>query len=413
MKFNKSLVKTPALQQLEETLTKSILSFERTIAQHTGIEKSFSTHSFRFYPEVLDWTADQIQSLIQDKGVNPGEIAILTPFLSDSLRFSFSTRLSKAGIPFSTYRPSRSLVDEPAVRTMLTFARLANPAWELKPSQEDVRNALMNAIEGCDLLRADLLSKTRFLPNASPEFLGPFDKVIPEMQARITYLVGERYEILRNWLNSNRDQGDVTLDHWISRLFGEVLSQPGFGFHSDFDSASSVSRLIESCRKFRLILLASKESVSASIGKEYVRVLEQGILAAQSLTTWSEQIHTDSVFLSPAFSFLMSNRPVKYQFWIDIGSQGWWSRLDQPLTQAFVLNRNWEPGRIWTDADENTNNQKTLARVTSGLIRRCSEHIYMCTIGLNEQGLEERGALVMAVQNILRELRFSSGDHHV
>lgn len=98
----------------------------------------------------------------------------------------------------------------------------------------------------------------------------------------------------------------------------------------------------------------------------------------------------------------MRNRPVRVQFWVDIGSQGWWSRLDQPLTQPYVLNRNWSEDRKWTDEDEFLNNQRSLLRVVKGLIRRCYGQIHMSTITLNEQGVEERGALVLAMQDVLR-----------
>jgi hypothetical protein len=402
--FVESFVKTPALSAFETTLDESIFTHKLSSAYLRDYETPFSIHPFRFYPEAMDWVKEEISQLIVKKNITPSDIAILTPFLSDSLRFSFTSRLSEADIPFTTYRPSRSLRDEPAVRTMLTLAKLANPGWGIAPTQQDVRNALIGSIDGCDLIRADLLSKMMFNAADASTPLRSFDPVKPDMQTRITFSVGEKYEKLRIWLLENTNQGSDILDHWISRLFGELLSQPGYRFHADFDSANAIARLIESCRKFRQVLLPANMFSSSGSGKEYIRVLEQGILAAQSLSTWNEQTRSDAVFLSPAFSFLMTNRPVKYQFWIDIGSQGWWSRLDQPLTQPFVLNRNWTSGKMWTDAEEYLNNQKTLARITTGLIRRCSQHIYMCTLGHNEQGLEERGALVMAMQTILRQI---------
>lgn len=411
MHFKTPLLKKPEMQDLEESLSASI--FNRTKPEKKmQNENPFSIESFRFYPEAIEWSALEIRKLLDGLSINPGEIAILTPFLSDSLRFAFSASMTKAGIPFTTYRPSRSLRDEPIVQAVLTLVKLANPSWESVPSKQAVRNAFLSSIDGCDMVRADLLSQMLFSPGAAPGFLKPFEPVKPEMQARITYQVGERYEQLRGWLNSNLDQGDEELDHWISRLFGEVLSQPGFGIHSDFEAAALVSRLIESCRKFKTGIITTREK-SHQFGKEYIRVLETGILAAQSLSTWVEQSATDSVFLSPAFSFLMSNRPVKVQFWLDIGSQGWWSRLDQPLTQPYVLNRNWERVRKWRDEDEFLSNQRSLLRVTSGLLRRCREHVYMCTVGLNEQGLEERGALVMAVQDLLRRQGMLRGAKNV
>lgn len=413
--FSTSQVKPPSLNTLEYALTESITE-HKLVNQYYSSDSvlPFSIHSFRFYPEVLQWVILEIQKLIDNKHAEPFDIAVLTPFLSDALRFSFSSRFSEASIPFSTYRPSRSLRDEPAVQTVLTLAKLANPGWELKPTHQQVRSALMGSITDCDLVRADLLTKMLYRPSDDPARpLKSFDNVNHEMQSRITFSIGEKFEELRNWLYENSTERSEVLDHWISRLFGERLSQSGFALHHDFDSANTISHLIESCRKFRQVMQPSDDDQYSGSAREYVRVLEQGILAAQSLTSQTERSQSNAVFLSPAFSFLMTNRPVKYQFWIDIGSQGWWSRLDQPLTQPFVLNRNWPKGKLWTDLEEVNNNQQTLARITTGLIRRCSSYIYMCTLGYNEQGMEERGALLMAMQNILRQINLTREIPHV
>ena len=313
-----------------------------------------------------------------------------------------TTILESLGIPYTTYRPSRSLKEEPAVKTILALAKIAHPAWQSPPTPQQVRAALSLSIVGCDLVRADLLTQTLYRRAETSIGLLSFDLLKIEMQSRITYSIGERFERLRSWLSDNSRLGSQELDHWISRLFGELLSQPGFGFHEDPDTAARISQLIDSSRKFRNLYTPLNVSESASPAHEFIRVLENGLLAAQSLTSFSRQTKADAVFLSPAFSFLMSNRPVSHQFWLDIGSQGWWSRLDQPLTQPYILSRNWEPGTLWTDNHEIETNQTNLAKVTAGLINRCKRHIYMSTIALNEQGMEERGQLLMAMQNVLR-----------
>ena len=41
------------------------------------------------------------------------------------------------------------------------------------------------------------------------------------------------------------------MDHFLSRLFGEILSQRGHGFHDDFDAARVAANLVESVQKFR------------------------------------------------------------------------------------------------------------------------------------------------------------------
>lgn len=402
LRFDESQVQSQSVRNFDRALETSIHHRHLEINNPQQVPDCYTLESFRFYPEAMDWVISEILRLTQDRSVSPGEIAVLTPYLSDSLRFSIATRFAENRIPFSTYRPSRSLNHEPAVQTMLTFIKLAHPSWQLAISQQEIRSAFADAIQGCDFTRADLISRTLVRKTNQEWTLNSFDSLKSEMQDRITYSVGEYYESLRQYLLENSEQAANELDLWTSQLFGEILSQPGFGMHDDYNAASAVSHMIDSCRKFRNIYLPLKNPSTFNSGREYIRVLEKGILAAQSYSNQGKQESTNAVFLGPAFSFLMRNKPVTHQFWLDIGSQGWWARLDQPLTHPYVLNRNWQPNQQWTDNEEFATNQQTLARLTTGLLRRCREQIHLCSIMLNERGLEERGQLMLAFQLIQR-----------
>jgi hypothetical protein len=117
--------------------------------------------------------------------------------------------------------------------------------------------------------------------------------------------------------------------------------------------------------------------------------------------SWERQPE-DAVLLAPAYTFLMSNRPVEYQFWLEVGSSGWWERLYQPLTQPYVLSRAWEGGRQWSDSDEYAARQEALARLALGLTRRCRKQVYLGWSELDEHGYEPRGPLLRALQRALR-----------
>jgi len=103
----------------------------------------------------------------------------------------------------------------------------------------------------------------------------------------------------------------------------------------------------------------------------------------------------------------MSNRPVRIQFWLDIGSRGWSERLFQPLTHPVVLSRSWSNNQKWTDQHERDYSQQSLDRLISGLIRRCSQRIYACAVGMDEQGNEQRGDLILAISSLLRSMQDS------
>lgn len=400
--FAQPLVTPKVLLELEEAFTASI--HHRQLESFSARQPAFIFAHHRYVPEMIDWITQQISELVNQQDVPPQEIAVLSPFMSDTLRFSLMHRLSQDGVPTFSHRPSRSLSAEPATQCLLTLARLAHPQWGLACSRQDVRYALMQAIAGLDLVRADLLAQITFKENRPEAGLSSFDWIHPEtgMQERITYRLGERFEILRGWLEQYRQSSPLELDVFLSRLFGEVLSQPGFGFHQNFDAAAVAARLIESIQRFRWAVGDNLVDGNPPLGTIYLQMVEAGILGVQYLQQQSAEAE-NAVLLAPAYTFLMINRPVSFQFWLDIGNAGWWERIDQPLTHPHVLSRNWPETAVWTDLDNMVTNQAAMARLVRGLIRRCREQIFMAASGLNEQGNEQRGPLLLAVQRILRQ----------
>jgi len=397
--------KIPAnIQSLSRSLS-GILTDQKLVDQPVdNFTDAFSVASYRFVPEALDAVSAQIKSLIDDKGVSPKEFAILVPYLSDSLLYSVMNHFQLLNIPLTAFRPSRGLKDEPAVKAFLTFTKLAFPGYGFIPTREEVRNAFLTSLEDCDLVRADLLAQMLYTTSTASPQLRVFEPVKEEMRTRITMEIGARFSRLRQWIIENSIPAEQDLDIFLSRLFGELLSQEGFRFHTNTNDAAIVSRLIESCRKFRFTLQAEKSGSSVELGKTYIQLIETGILSSQYLPGMDDCQNLNAVLIAPAHSFLMRNYAVKYQYWLDIGSQGWWTRLDQPLTQPYVLNRNWQANAPWTDVEEYFTNQQNLARVINGLLLRCSEHVTMVSIDINQQGNEERGSLVIAVQNLLKYL---------
>lgn len=378
---------------------------------------SFADH--RYHPEMLDWVAAEIADKVHAEGIAPGEIVVLAPFLSDALRFSLENRLAACNVPVKSHRPSRPLRSEAAVRCLLALAQLAHPQWKMPPAAFDVTATLLTALDGLDLVRAKLLAQNALRRIDGVPRLLPFDQLRAEVQQRVTYLTGERYDRLRAWLDayiagdasgseggSEADGAALDLDHFFSRLFGEVLSQPGFGFHNNFDAATQTADLIDSARKFRWIITESGASAGAdpaALARDYVAMVDAGIIADQYLRRW-DLAAEDAVLLAPAYTFLMSNRPVDVQVWLNVGGRGWTERLYQPLTNPYVLSQQWEEGRPWTDHDEVTINAESLYRLAIGLLRRCRRHVVLGFSELGEQGYEQRGDLLDAFQRMLRRL---------
>ena len=402
--LDKSFVMSEAVANLDASLRQIILPDPSVSIPETLGGEAVGIIASRFYPELLDAVVAETKSLLENAGLAPNDIVIISPFLSDALRFSVMNRLEAAGIPTRSHRPSRTLRDEPASQALLTFAAIAHPDWNIRPPRFDVAYALMQSIQGLDLVRAQLLAEIVY--RARDLRLSSFEEITPEVQERITFIVGNRYSILRDWLLDYREGEELPFDHFLKKLFGEVLSQPGFGFHNDFDSVRVASSLIDSVRHFRqslesTFLFQTADTRFPHLGKEYIQMLQDGVIAASYMEGWRSQ-NKNAVLVAPAYTFLMMNRPVTAQFWLDVGSMAWHQRLAQPLTHPDVLTREWEPGRIWTDVDDVETGRMRMASVVSGLLHRCRDRVYLCLAELGESGFEQRGDLLRAFQRVLQ-----------
>ncbi len=399
-----------------------LLGFEHQIAHHilpgsqrTG--KSLSRRQFtiggggvlrfahhRFYPQMLDWVADRIAALIKDEGVSPGEIVVLAPYLSDALRFSLLDRLEYRRVPARSHRPSRALREEPATRCLLTLAALAHPSWRLSIEPAVLSHTLVSAISGLDLVRSRVLVDALFDPGSQDYdgMLRAFATAPPGVHERITHTIGGRYEGLRVWINDYQAKDNVPhLDHFLKRLFVELLSQPGYGFHNAYDHSAIVAKLVESVQKFRWVTNQQLTAAGESPDREYMAMVADGLIAAQYVGAWDQEVH-EAVLMAPAWTFLMSNRRVDHQFWIDVGARGWSESLQQPLTQPYVLSRRWPSEGTWGDDEEKNAGDDRLHRLAVGLVRRCREAIHLGLCDVNEQGVEHRGQFLRAIDSVLR-----------
>ena len=403
IEMQESFVATETVTYLQEGLVKAIdPNFEARVWSEKPDGSPLSLLQSRFYPELLDMIAGEIEGMVS-AGIPPSEIVVLAPYLSDALRFSVTNRLEARAIPWRSHRPSRSLRDEPASHALITFAALAHPHWNVHPPKFDIAYALMQAIDSLDLIRAQLLADIVYRQRDLT--LSSFENIKPDVQERITFTFGNRYALLRDWLLAYREAAPLPLDHFFRKLFGEVLSQAGFGYHKNFDSVRVAGNLVDSVKNFRSAMepsIVGKDRPDFDLGREYLAMLEDGVIAASYLEAWRSE-NKDAVLVSPAHTFLMMNRPVTYQFWLDPGSSGWFERLSQPLTHPYVLTRGWQPGRVWTDADEVQTSREAMARLISGLLLRCRERVYLGIAELGESGFEGRGELLRAFQKVLQE----------
>ncbi len=392
-----SFVQSSAVQALEGAIVETF-GHESYVNDDPTASFTYQFHSF--YPQMLNWVCEQVVGLIENQHVEPHEIVLIAPFLNDSLRFSVMNYLDSAGVPIVSHRPSRAIREEPIARALLTVMQLVNPIETVTPPSTDIADALVQFIDGLDPIRASLL--TDIIYGVGRRELSPFEIINATMQERITYLFGNYYDRLREWLLQQREQVRYTPpDYFLRSFFGDVVSQPGYGLHTNPEAGAVVAQLVDSASDFRMALYPDGVEDWSPVWKDYREMVSEGLLAAFHPLSWQKE-ETNAVFIAPAYTYLMRNRPVDYQFWIDVGSQAWGERLDQPLTHPYVLRRDYPLDHVWTDDDEIRTNRQALYKLVLGLTRRCRKQIYLAIADLGEQGFEQRGPLLYLFQQVLR-----------
>jgi len=215
--------------------------------------------------------------------------------------------------------------------------------------------------------------------------------------------MGARYDRLLFWLSNYVVAAALeALTIFFRRRCGQVLSRPGVGVHDNSDAGNISMNRVDSARNFRWSLeFVRRYEDQTDLGRDYLDMVDRGVIADFYLRDWIAD-NDDCVLIAPAYTFLLGNRAVDYQFWLNIGSEGWARRLYQPLTHPHVLSLGWRAGRTWTDDDEAAMNRQTLGRLVLALTRRCRKEIYLGYSELSESGHEQRGLLLEAIHGLLR-----------
>ena len=119
----------------------------------------------------------------------------------------------------------------------------------MQPAEFDIAFALMTAIDGLDLIRAKLLTEMLYRQGA----LLPFAKLqSATMQTASPSSWASATIGLSAGCSAIAKSGGVeAIDIFFKRIFGELLSRRGYGFHGNIDAGNICMNLVDSARNFR------------------------------------------------------------------------------------------------------------------------------------------------------------------
>ncbi len=346
--------------------------------------------------EMIESVAAEVVDLVRTGAAEPGQIAIVAPYADGVLRFVLQQALRKHGIPFAVVRRFESLREEPLVRGALALAALAHEGWTLRPHPWDVDEGLA-AVLALDPVRAAVLGRAVY-DRGQGKLRGMADLAQADLEERVGRVNMQVYHAVWQWLQRMRDGEPMPLDHFLRRLFGEVLSRP------DMDPmlGTLFARFVSSAEAFRKTAPALGLE-GRQVGERYTEMVAEGVVAAAYEAPMSQAVPEAVLVVAPVTTYLLDQRQARFQFWLDIGSIHWWAPPHQPLTNPHVLARRWPMGQTWTDRADFQQRNETLGRLVRGLCARVSDIVYLCWSELESAGAPQDSPLLRAVTDLIVE----------
>ncbi|MEM7797659.1 MAG: hypothetical protein AAF633_00595 [Chloroflexota bacterium] len=359
-----------------------------------------TVHS-RYRREMLELLGPSLANLIEREEIDPSQVAIIIPYLDGALQFKLLQSLEVAGLPYALSRRRGTPKDVPYVRAWVTWLRLAFYDWPSAPTPYDVAEAFSITIQALDPVRASLVAEQIYSP-LTGRLLSP-DSMSSDMQERIGSELIEQVERLVTWLNSYQDEESgypLEIDFFFYHLFDQLLASPGyFVGESQLEAAAVCSWLIDLATRFKALGASDGSERGASLmsmGERFIAGIYNGLVSSDPPDVKSIE-EEGGIFIGSIQAFLLSEKQVDVQVWLEASGNGWWDLPRQPLSNPFVLDKEWSADSIWTLADDARIRNQLLSDIVYGLCGRCRTGIVLAMSQLDRRGGRQDGPLWRAL----------------
>lgn len=379
---------TPELFAFGEALARRIMG-EKSERRFTDVVEERIATDLR--GEMVEAVVAKVIALVE-RGVPPGEIAVISPHLDKALEVTARLAFAKRPrpVPVQSLSFSRRLVDEPYARAAITLAGLVHPQWRIPRESAGFITNAMQLLLKLDPIRASVLGDAIWRADGN---LPDLDEL--GLRRRIGFERAEAYEYLRTWVEEAR-QKEWETDAFAQAVIVEVMA-PLIG-DLTVEQLHACQQLLQTANRFRK---AMERFGEGAYGREYIKMLTEGTVAAEPLDAYDPA--RDAVTFATPFGFLTSRLTAQYQIWVDVSGDGWYPNDVKELANPHVLSRRWEEGDRWTDSRSSRMRQANAARTARALVRRCTGRLILAECAMSAWGQEQEGGLAEAFADLVRE----------
>lgn len=330
--------------------------------------------------EGVDQMVTQIQELLH-QGVDPGNIAVIAPYLDSGLMLTLEQRLRQV---VWVMRPFPALIRYPLIRALLTLLELAHPHWNQFPSLTEFQ-VFLALVLGLDPIRAELLA----IDTLDPVHRTLRSRVAVRAPERVGFAALKSYQLLVDWLEAYRQGSPVPLDQCLRQFFIDRLSLKITTPHAQ----GLVRSLVETATRFQDVFPHLDP-------REFLVMIRSGQTASQS---WQDPDYPQYLVLATPGDYINLGCSADYHFWFDITRQEWTRSAWYPLYNSEVLTPEWDQ-TPFGELQDYVYRRRTLAKILLNLACRIRKGLWLVSSTVTFRGEENTGDLDQILKEIAKQV---------
>ncbi|MBE9047315.1 recombinase family protein [Pleurocapsales cyanobacterium LEGE 10410] len=354
--------------------------------------------------ELLRQTAEIIIDAVEQRQIEPSEIAIIAPGLDEIARYSLIEILAAKGIPVTPLNEQRPIISSPLVRSLLTLLSLIYQDLGRLVDRDSIAEMLTmfshlpqpGLVAQIDPVRAGLIADYCYHVDPESPYLSPVE-TFPRWD-RLGHQATTAYREIVNWIEENKarqqQQSFLTPTILLSEAIKHFFDQ---GSYLTSDKTAVLRELIETAQHFwevdrRLRQNEPSFQTQTATVAQFIQLLRRGTITANPRPLRSFSPQAGAVTLATVFQYRSLRASHRWQFWLDASSPLWSQGGAATLFAAPLFLKQWS-GKTWMPEDEYTMDKQRLERILRDVLARAEEKIFLCHSDLGVNGIEQAGAL--------------------
>lgn len=332
--------------------------------------------------EMLELLAYKICTLVNEDGLKPSDIVILSTYGDVVTELVINNILRKNGITLVNAGARMNAADSPLCSGLLAFARLCHPDFCLYPEKGTVKQ-MIQQLFGLDPVRSSKIARKTCNTFPFPN-LPDMEEILPgDTDAG---KVKEKYDYVRIWVTNYKGQEKpMNMSAFLQLSLMEIF----------LDGTTNEEEIF----KAKLLVDTAERFCNATVkfgrntGRDFIEMAENILKAGESPIQPEGGMNCGSVVLTTPEAYISS--PINNKVLIISGlSSGHWSRgRGSELSNPQVLSASWDRGTKYTREMEERNSRCYLASMMRAVLEKGSSRVIAFESLRSESGFENDGIL--------------------